>query len=324
MKLKSDYIKILKDIKIRTIKKTDSRVESIYNFHKEMGNLFSKKQNVIFYFILKGIELEKNSIKKSQNSQNGNRDIMRRIDNYLEGRNFDTDLISMDLMFQSFQEWIFSLPIALLQDPSILILDPSTLGTIYTYFFNFGFDSIEDKEELVKESINETFLNELNININDRINMEEEQHALFVLDGSNIARNKTNSKQGDLNDIIRCRDKLNQLGVPTNKIIILIGPALRYNLNEEQKVEFEKFIKEKNVNQTPKGLNDDDFIIQVAFADDAYIITNDFYLDYIEKHPELRDFIKDHSIHYTIVSNKIVFTRDDEIRIRKICNERLK
>lgn len=78
-----------------------------------------------------------------------------------------------------------------------------------------------------------------------------------------------------------------------------IESTLRYYVPDEDKPIFETLITEKNVNQAPNGTDDDWFIINFAFQNKTYIITNDHYKQYKLDHPEYREFINIYTIWYT-------------------------
>ena len=113
------------------------------------------------------------------------------------------------------------------------------------------------------------------------------QFPLIVLDGSNIARWKSQSDIPSIKDVIICRDELINLGIPSNNVIIIFGPGIRSAINdEENKSLFDQLLKNSNAKQAPPGANDDWFIIQFAKRHQCLIITNDRYNDHKKMYPK--------------------------------------
>lgn len=140
----------------------------------------------------------------------------------------------------------------------------------------------------------------------------------FVLDGSNISRNNQNSKFARIRDVIDLKKALLAYGVPEENIIILFGAGIRHHLAKIEESTFRTLLKEKNVNQAPKGKDDDSFFIQYAMRHNSYIISNDHFEKYKKKSPEKRGFLETHSIRYTIMRNDVIFEGDFDKRIKKI------
>ncbi len=150
--------------------------------------------------------------------------------------------------------------------------------------------------------------------------LEDDLGFSFILDGSNIARNNPQSKKASIRDVIRCKEKLKKLGVPEKNILIIFGAGLRHHIPERDKDLYENLLNMETVNQAPAERDDDWFIIKYAFDHQSYIITNDRYLEYREKSSSYDQFIKSHSIHYSIIGRDIIF---DE-RLKDIINLILK
>ncbi|RLI64683.1 MAG: hypothetical protein DRO88_06625 [Promethearchaeia archaeon] len=144
----------------------------------------------------------------------------------------------------------------------------------------------------------------------------------FILDGSNIARNNTNSKFARISDVIKCKNRLIELGIPEEKILILFGAGIRHNIAEIEVGTFNTLLKQSNVNQAPKGQDDDWFIISFAKRNNGYIITNDYYNEYRKKYPNLKEFIENHSIRYNILQDQVYFEQDFEEKLWNILNNK--
>jgi len=140
----------------------------------------------------------------------------------------------------------------------------------------------------------------------------------FILDGSNIARDNHNSQIASIGDVIKCREKLHDLGIPKQDIFIVFGAGLHHHIPSEARGLYELLLAEHNVNQAPAERDDDWFIIQYALKHDSYIITNDRFLDYRKKCPQHEQFLKSHSIRYSIIGNEIIFEERFQEKLRKI------
>lgn len=151
---------------------------------------------------------------------------------------------------------------------------------------------------------------------------EEDLAFSFILDGSNIARNNPNSKKGNIRDVIRCKKKLMKLGIPEKNILIIFGAGLRHHIPERDKYQYEMLLNMDTVNQAPAERDDDWFIIKYALDHNSYIITNDRYLEYREKSSSYDQFIKSHSIHYSIIGNDIIFDEGFKDKIKTIMTEK--
>ena len=143
----------------------------------------------------------------------------------------------------------------------------------------------------------------------------------FVLDGSNISRNNQNSKYAKISDVLKCKKALQDYGVPEDNIIIIFGAGIRHHIAEIETSTYSSLLKQKNVNQAPKGKDDDTFIIQYAMKHNSYIISNDYYNEYKKKSQKHKIFLETHSIRYTIIRNDIIFQENFDKKIKEIISE---
>ncbi|MBD3351204.1 MAG: hypothetical protein GF364_06935, partial [Candidatus Lokiarchaeota archaeon] len=142
----------------------------------------------------------------------------------------------------------------------------------------------------------------------------------FILDGSNVARNRKNQKTANLNDITLCRNALIEKDIPKENIYIIFGSSLYHHINKQQKEKWKELLEEDNVNQAPAGRDDDWFIIKFAERNKAYIITNDLYRDHKREHPEILNFINYHLIGYTLLGDEIMFDENFNELMNRISN----
>jgi len=136
---------------------------------------------------------------------------------------------------------------------------------------------------------------------------EEQLEFSFILDGSNIARSNRNSKIASIKDVKRCIHKLMKYGIPEKNILTIFGSGLRHDIPERDKDMYKSLLNKRNFSQAPAERDDDWFIIKYAIDHKSYIITNDRYMEYREKSPEFKRFIKTHLIHFNIIRNEINF-----------------
>ena len=150
----------------------------------------------------------------------------------------------------------------------------------------------------------------------------EELAVSFVLDGSNISRDNRKSKEPSIQDVVKCREKLQELGVPKDNIIIIFGPALWHDIDDREMDLYEKLLEERYVNQAPAERNDDWYIIEYALEHNSYIITNDMYREYRKKSPYKERFLESHSIRYFIIGDDIYFEEGFNERLKIIMAEK--
>ncbi|WP_457556511.1 NYN domain-containing protein [Candidatus Harpocratesius sp.] len=155
-------------------------------------------------------------------------------------------------------------------------------------------------------------------------NSSQNMDYSFILDGSNISRNNSNSKYARISDVLKCKQELIKKGIPEDRIFILFGAGIRHHIAEIEVGTYNSLLKHSNVNQAPKGKDDDWFILSFAKANNGYIISNDYYKEYREKYPEYREFLKNHSIRYNILHNQVFFEEGFDGKLQKILNNNAK
>lgn len=133
---------------------------------------------------------------------------------------------------------------------------------------------------------------------------------LFI-DGSNVAYNNSDKKDGSK---------------PLAKYIRLVAEeAKEYNFSDiriyndanlEHLVQdidvLVELKKEFKVEKVPGGTDADDFIIAFAKKNEGFIVTNDRFRDYIESHPDDKEFIRDHRISFMVDEDGTVVFNDDK------------
>ena len=173
---------------------------------------------------------------------------------------------------------------------------------------------------------NKTLQNFLNLSIisndsqknNTKTGTEQNLACSFILDGSNISRNNQNSKFAKISDVLKCKKALLELGVPEENVIIMFGAGIRHYIAEIEKHTFNQLLKEPNVNQAPKGRDDDYFIIQYALKNNSFIVTNDYFNEYQKRYPEYVRFLQAHSVRYSVILNDFIFEEGFEKKLDEI------
>ena len=173
----------------------------------------------------------------------------------------------------------------------------------------------ENRKEL---KVNFGTIQSIDKSLGDEDFLEEELAFSFILDGSNIARNNRNTKNASIRDVVKCKKKLQKMGIPEKNILIIFGAGLRHYIPTRDKELYESLLRERTNSQAPAGRDDDWFIIQYAYNHNSYIITNDRYLEYREKSLNYKHFIDFHSIRYSVIGNDIIFEEGFKDKLKTI------
>jgi len=108
------------------------------------------------------------------------------------------------------------------------------------------------------------------------------ERKIIVVDGSNVAFYFTQDGKPRLENIVMANNSLASAGfVP----IIVVSAALLHQVDEDEQLL--KMIASKRVIQASKGVDDDLEIIRTAKKNNADIVSNDRFLDWLDKHPWL-------------------------------------
>ncbi|MFX0106909.1 MAG: hypothetical protein ACFE7R_01365 [Candidatus Hodarchaeota archaeon] len=116
---------------------------------------------------------------------------------------------------------------------------------------------------------------------------EPPKRKLVIVDGNNIAFHLSPSGKPMLDNLILAVRSLSQAGlIPT----VVVSAALIHKIDKPQGLL--EMISEGQVVQAPRGTNDDFTIIRLAMQKNADIVSNDRFLDWVEKYSWLPDRIK--------------------------------
>ncbi|MBD3216343.1 MAG: hypothetical protein GF311_27260 [Candidatus Lokiarchaeota archaeon] len=133
----------------------------------------------------------------------------------------------------------------------------------------------------------------------------------FVIDGANIAYELKNSRnKPQLSNIKTLMNKLDSMELTNYKIIC--DNSLRYHIDKRKG--YYSFIKQKKIIETPSGAEADVFILQYAYDNQSYIISNDKFRDYF--HIFDKKWIKKMRMSFVFINNEIYL--DKLIKLTKI------
>lgn len=142
---------------------------------------------------------------------------------------------------------------------------------------------------------------DINIIVHDKVGTSSD---LFVIDGSNVAFEKRDSEgKPKFSNILALKNKLDRYGILNYRIIC--DRSLFYSIDDQEY--YTKFVDEGKIIETPEGTKADPFILQYAFENDGYIISND-------KFKQLKSifssvWIESRRISFRIIDNKIYFDK---------------
>lgn len=135
---------------------------------------------------------------------------------------------------------------------------------------------------------------------------------LYVIDGSNVAFEERNSKgKPKFSNILKIKNKLERCSDLNYKIIC--DRSLIYSIdNKENYIEF---ISKDIIIETPEGTKADPFILQYAFENNGYIISNDKFKDFYSIFK--KKWIEKRRISFRIIDDEIYF---DKLIIKEVIN----
>ncbi|MFX0094111.1 MAG: hypothetical protein ACFFBD_20400, partial [Candidatus Hodarchaeota archaeon] len=105
-----------------------------------------------------------------------------------------------------------------------------------------------------------------------------------------------------------------ELETYSHEIKIIISAALKYDIDDPEQVS--RLINADMVWEAPAGSYDDLFVIEIAKKHNAYIVSNDRYLDIQENYPEIKSWLVDRKVQF-IIKNGDVFIGERE-KLRQI------
>ncbi|MBM4240710.1 MAG: Zc3h12a-like ribonuclease [Euryarchaeota archaeon] len=118
-----------------------------------------------------------------------------------------------------------------------------------------------------------------------------------IIDASNVAHyGRGNNEKPNLSNLMIAVDALGELGYDP---IIIADASLRHEIDKKE--EFRQLLKEGDIQQVPAGTAADHFILKIAEEQDAKILSNDGFREYMD---EFQD-IKSRRIPYTLKDGKI-------------------
>lgn len=121
---------------------------------------------------------------------------------------------------------------------------------------------------------------------------------LFI-DGSNVAWNNGSKEKGDkplIKNILTVAEAVTEKGF--TDIWVFLDANLVYET--EDKDLLTDLQNKFRIEKTPAGTDADSFIIEYAKKSNGYILSNDRFKDYIERHQDYADFINGHRITFMV------------------------
>lgn len=126
----------------------------------------------------------------------------------------------------------------------------------------------------------------------------------FVIDGANIAYDvKTSINQPKISNILLLKENLDTIGINNYKIIC--DRSLFYHIDDQ--AYYSQLIENKEIIEITGGTKADIFILQYAFRNNAFIISNDQYKEYIDLFG--KSWIEEHRISFRIIDDDIYFDK---------------
>ena len=121
--------------------------------------------------------------------------------------------------------------------------------------------------------------------------VKDEKRRRVIVDGNNLAYHTTSGGSPSAKNLILAYRSLTSTGfIP----IFVVSSALVHSI--DRPIELEEFMLTAEVEQAPRGVDDDYRIIQLAKKRDADIISNDRFLNWIDRYPWLRSRLKKYRI----------------------------
>ena len=121
--------------------------------------------------------------------------------------------------------------------------------------------------------------------------IKDKKRRTVIVDGNNLAYHTTSRGSPSVKNLILAYRSLTSAGfIPT----FVVSSALVHNI--DRPIELEEFMLTAEVEQAPRGVDDDYRIIQLAKKRDADIISNDRFLNWIDRFPWLNSRLKKYRI----------------------------
>jgi hypothetical protein len=106
------------------------------------------------------------------------------------------------------------------------------------------------------------------------------QRRNVVVDGANVAYYLSSNGIPRVANLLRAYQGLDNAGLNP---VILVSSALKYKIDNNRRLQ--DLIDQGLVVEAPRGIDDDLIIIKLADRNDADIVSNDRFLDWIDRYP---------------------------------------
>lgn len=104
-----------------------------------------------------------------------------------------------------------------------------------------------------------------------------------IIDAANVAHHgKVGDEKPKIRNILSAMNALKKLGYES---AIIADASLRHEIDDKET--FKKFLEEGRFHQVPPGTVADAYILKLAYADDAKILSNDLFREYYDEYKDI-------------------------------------
>ena len=149
--------------------------------------------------------------------------------------------------------------------------------------------------------------------------MENKPDVVLIIDGNNVVFNER--KELQLKRLLVLRKDIKLIG----KCFVVVSHSLKYRIDNQE--ELEKLLLRDDFIETPNGVENDLYILEMARKLNAYIVSNDKFRQYKDLYSEIIDKRKDFLLVstgreiYSILPWRNEFTKSSRINLEKNCKK---
>lgn len=148
--------------------------------------------------------------------------------------------------------------------------------------------------------------------------MENKSDFVFIIDGNNVVFNERKDIQ--LQRLLTLRKDVKLIG----KCLVVVSHSLKYRIDNQE--DLKKLLSRDDFIETPNGVDNDLYILEMAHKLNAYIVSNDWFRQYKELYSEIIDNRKEFLLVSTggemcaILPWRKEFTKSKRMNFEKKCN----
>jgi len=143
MKISKEYREKLEQVEISTKKSIKEKIDQLFNKNKAGSTLFSRRDRIILYFIIKGF---RKKFDMNATIQKTKFDIENEIQSEFARQPMNENLIKLSQLSGINDFLIFYIAFAIIPDPNIF-LDPELIARILSYLLLIGYEECIDEIE---------------------------------------------------------------------------------------------------------------------------------------------------------------------------------